>query len=845
MAMDGTTWISDDRGDQLDRVMEGLLIAMLAFMPLAFGAVEAWSELIVIALAGTMSVCFLLKPVLSGRVSLVWTWAYVPVVAFLIVVLVQLIPLPTVLVQVISPNTASRKAELLGDLPGAGEALTHMTISFYPQATRHGLRLALAIAAVFAVVLNVYRRPDQIMRLLVAIAVVGAGVAVLTAAQNLFGNNKIYWFVDSPHGVAHSGPFVNHSHYAQFTNLSIGAALGALLYLVRRGFARRRVTPEAVAEYLGSPGARPIWALLAMAVVGAGTVFLAMSRGGVISMLMAGALTTVVLSLRRPMRGSGWIMVVLALGAFSCVLYIGFDAVYDRLATLRDLSNAEGGRRQILSDIAVAWARFPILGTGLGTHEVVYPEFDRSSVPALASHAENEYAQAAEETGILGLAALLAFAAFVAVHYVRAVKGNPVPICSVAYGLGFGLVAILLHSLSDFGQHLPANAILTAVFCALLIRLSRLGTNEADGAPPEAVCVTAHSRPFWTAGLAVACAVWVWVLLGANSARVAEAHWRQVLAAERGLMENGWQGTDEEYVHLLGHAGKAVDRQPDNVTYRHWLNVYRWHALSRTTDPNTGLLVLPGEALEFAERIADELNRARVSCPTFGATWCVLGQLERSVLGRVDEGAHHIREGVKLAPCDATARLVAGTLALEEGDVDVAFAHLDRAVALDGRLFREIAMLLTDQSDRPDLALRIAAEDIQRLNTMVSVLETSGQSTESVEQVRRKVVTLLEQRCLKSDPPAWALAWLGGIYARDGRVGEAIDFYRQALDLDYSRVDWRFNRARLLAETGALADAIREAETCLRLRPEHAAAKRLIDRLLVDPRVAGQPRAVP
>lgn len=844
MAMDGTTWISDDRGDQLDRVMEGLLIAMLAFMPLAFGAVEAWSEMIVIALAGAMSVCFLLKPVLSGRVSFVWTWAYVPVAVFLIVVLVQLIPLPTTLVQVISPNTASRKAELLGDLPGAGEALSRMTVSFYPHATRHGLRLVLAIAAVFAVVLNVYRRPDQIVRLLVAIAAVGAGVAVLAAAQNLFGNDKIYWFVESPHGVAHSGPFVNHSHYAQFMNLSVGSALGALLYQVRRGFARRKVTPEAVAEYLGSREARPIWALLAMAVVGAGTVFLAMSRGGVISMLMAGALTTVVLSLRRPMRGTGWIMVVLALGAFSCVLYIGFDAVYDRLATLRDLSSAEGGRRQIISDIAVAWARFPLLGTGLGTHEVVYPEFDRSTVPALASHAENEYAQAVEETGILGLVSLLAFAGFIGVHYIRAVKGNHIPICSVAYGLGFGLVAILLHSLSDFGQHLPANAVLTVVFCALLIRLSRLTKGEVAESH-ETVCVTAHSRPFWTAGLVVVCIVWVWGLLGANSARVAEAHWKQVLAAERGLMEDGWQGTDEEYVHLLGQAGKAVDRQPDNVTYRHWLNVYRWHALSRVTDPNTGQLVLPVEALEFAERIAEELNRARAACPTFGATWCVLGQLERSVLGRIDEGAQHIREGVKLAPCDATARLVAGALALEEGDPDTAFAHLDRAAALDGRLFREIAMLLTDQADRPDLALQIAGEDLYRLNVMVSVLEATGQSTESVEQVRRKVVALLEQRCRESDPPAWALAWLGGIYARDGRMAEAIDFYRQALDLDYGRVDWRFNRARLLAEMGALADAIREAETCLRLRPEHAAAKRLIDRLLVDPRIAGQPRAVP
>ncbi|HNY76784.1 MAG: O-antigen ligase family protein [Sedimentisphaerales bacterium] len=844
MFIDGVIGVSEDRSEFLDRIIERLLIALLVFMPLAFGVVEAWSEMVVIALAGMMAVCFLLKPIVSGSSGTTWTWAYVPVIAFIGVILVQLIPFPTALVEVISPNTASRKAELLGDLPHAGEVLSHMTFSFYPHATRHGLRIVLAVAAVFAVVLNVYRRPEQIVRLLAVIAAVGAGIAVLALAQNLMGNNRIYWLVESPHGVATSGPFVNHSHYAQFMNLSIGAALGAFLFRLQQGFARWKVTPEAVAEYLGSVEAKPLWALLAMMVAGAGTVFLAMSRGGVISMLLAGALTTLALSLRKSIRGSGWIMVVLALGAFSCVLYIGFDAVYDRLTTLRDLSRAEGGRGQILRDIAVAWTRFPILGTGLDTHEVVYPEFDRSVAPALASHAENEYAQAAEETGILGLVALVTFAAIIGTYYVRAIQNDAVPICSAAYGLGFGLIAILVHSLSDFGQHLPANAILTAIFCALLIRLSHMAIGRIDERR-EAVSGGARWRPFWMGGLAVVLAVWAWGLVGANDARAAEAHWRKALAAERGLMDRGWQGADEEYAYLLVQASKAADRQPDNVAYRHWLNVYRWHSLSRTTDPNTGEFVLPMEAVEFAERIVDELNRARESCPTFGATWCVLGQLERSVLGGVEEGARHIKEGVKLAPCDATSRFVAGVLALEEDDTEVAVAHLERAVALDRRLFREVAMVLTDQFDRPDLALQIAGDDFGRLNVIVEILEALGENTESVEDVRRKVTSLLEQKCRESVPPAWALGGLAGIYARDGRVREAIDCYEQALALDYDRVEWRFNRARLLADVGDVAEAIREAKTCLHLRPEHAGAGRLIDRLLSDPRVLGQSITAP
>jgi O-antigen ligase len=96
---------------------------------------------------------------------------------------------------------------------------------------------------------------------------------------------------------------------------------------------------------------------------------------------------------------------------------MGFDAVYDRLATLRQLDQAANARWQILKGVATAWTRFPLLGTGLGTHEVVYPMFDRTTIPALVSHAENEYAQAAEETGIVGVILLIALWVTVWVSY--------------------------------------------------------------------------------------------------------------------------------------------------------------------------------------------------------------------------------------------------------------------------------------------------------------------------------------------------------------------------------------------------------------------------------------------
>ena len=815
---------------RFDDVIEWLLISLLAFMPLAFGAVEAWSEEVVVVLVGSICICFLLKLVFERNTRFIWSWAYIPIMLFILVAAFQLISLPTSLLSVISPSTAATKQELLGDLPNSSKLLRSMTLSFYPAATKHNLRLVLAIAAVFLVVVNIYRRTEQIKRLLAAIAVIGGSIAMLALAQDLVGNGKIYWIVSPGVGEAYSGPFVNHSHYGQFMNLSIGAALGLLLVKVHETFTGKKPTPPMVFEYLSSPAAKVIWLLVAMMIVGAATVFVSLTRGGMVSMFVAAGFTTLVLSWRQSLRGQGWIMALLALGAFICVLYIGFDAVYDRLASLRELHQAEGGRWQIVKDILLAWTKFPVFGTGLGTHEVVYPMFDRSTNTSLAAYAENEYAQAAEETGLVGLVALVGFGILVWASYVRNIRSASVPIRSAAYGLGFGLLAIMLHSLSDFGQHLPANAVLSGVSCALLLGLAGTGRK---GNPTRKVAISPRcSRGSRVAVLVCVSGVWAWVLLGANSARLAEAHWKNALAAEQSLMAKDWQASDEEYINLISNAAAASDYQPDNVKYRHWLNVYRWKSVSRTIDPNTGEVAIPEQAMEFVGRIVDELHKGRLLCPTYGATYCVVGQLERFILDDPN-GAECIRKGFQLAPCDPTACFVAGLLDAEEQQIDASFEKFSRATELDVRFFDSVADVYINHVSRPDLAVAIAGDNISRLSHVANALADIQEHKDIVEKAQARVVELLKEMCSEPDAPASALASLANICRKERDNEAAIEHYRRALALDYGQVQWRFELARLLAETGKIPEAIHEAKICLRFRPQFQAAEKLIEELSI------------
>jgi len=659
-----------------------------------------------------------------------------------VVIIFQLIPLPTSLLSVISPDTAAIKKELLSDLPNSNELLQSMSISFYPHATKHDLWLVLAAAGVFFVVINVYRRAEQIKRLLAAVAIIGGSVAILALAQNLFGNGKIYWLVPTGYGQAYSGTFINHSHYGQFMNLSIGAALGLAMVKIHEAFAGKKVTLPVVFEYLACPEAKVVWLIVAVVTVGAATVFVSLTRGGMVGMLIAAGFTTLMLSSRKTLRGSGWIMVLMALGAFICVLYVGFDAVYDRLASLRELHEYKD-RWQILKDLSVSFRKFPVLGTGLGTHEVVYPMFDRSTIPALAAYAENEYAQAAEETGLIGLATLVSFGTIVWMSYVRNIRSASVPIRSAAYGLGFGLVAIMLHSLSDFGQHLPANAFLSGLCCALLLAIVRIG--QKDNPIGQVATASQRSKSLRFAALICLSGVWAWVLLGADSARLAETHWNKALAVEQDLTEKDWLGSDEQYIDLISNAAVAFDYQPDSIKYCHWLNVYRWRSISRVTDPNTGEVIIPNQAIEFARRIVNELNTARTLCPTYGATYCLVGQIEKFILDEPG-GAKRIRKGFQLAPCDPTACFVAGFLDATEGRIEESYKKLEKAVQLDARFFREVADVYINHVDRPGLAVAIAGDDTARLSYITNVLAYTKEHKDIAEKIQIKVTDLLKAK---------------------------------------------------------------------------------------------------
>ena len=812
--------------DRFDLLSEALLLALLIFAPLALGVVQAWSEQIVVTLAAAMLVSQGFKFLLRGDAKPVLSWAYLPLALFLLLAAFQLIPLPENLLRLLSSNTAEIKGELLSDLPGAADGgPRRMTTTFYPGGTMHQLRLALAVAAVFLTAAQIYCRPAPVRRLLGVISVLGAAIAVLAIAQIVTGAEKIYWLVSISTDDANGGTFVNRNNFCQFMNLALGASLGLLLLKINDGLKGVKKTLPNVLDWVTSSSARWVWLLVGTIVAGMVSVLISLSRGGVISLLLAGTLVTVFMTIRRRMDGRAWVMAGMVLCAFVCVLIFGFDAVFDRLATLEE-KHAYLGRFGIAQGVLLAWTKFPLLGAGFGTHEVVYPMFDRTTMPTLSEYAENEYAQTAEETGVIGLLLVAAFVVIVWINCRRCVRGGGWT-TAVGFGMSFALLAVLVHSVGDFGLHLPANGCLAAAYCGLLTALGNRARNRLNSSRIRA----GRSRILAPAGLVLMILVMGWAVYGANQARAAEDRWKQAQGVEEWLVESNWQGRNETFAELISHAAAAVELDPGNIEYRHQLGVYRWRSISRVVDPVTGQIKLSVDGVEHVRRIVKELLEAAVSCPTYGPIYADAGQLEWHFLDQAS-GSKHVQRGFELAPHNASVCYIAGLLDAHEGRLDDALAKLERALLLDRNLFGGIVdVLIKEDVAKPDLALKLAEDDSGRLTLLAEKLAGSDAYRGRAQEVRLLAITLLKAQCRAPDASADLLARVARLYVQEDDFEAAAECYVRALEADYGQVAWRLNLARVYVAMGRTEDALYQARLCLRLRPQMDAATKIIEDL--------------
>jgi len=508
---------------------------------------------------------------------------------------------------------------------------------------------------------------------------------------------------------------------------------------------------------------------------------------------------------------------------------VGFDAVYDRFGTIDD-PQAYEKRLQILQDLVSSYRQFPILGTGLGTHVVVYPMFKQINDTTRYQYADNEYAQLIEEAGLVGLILLLIFGAIIFWNFYKNIRRGRSPIHSAAFGLGFALLAILIQSVSDYGQHIPTNAYLSAITCALLLSLAHQKREHRSHAALRFSCICLVMIGF--------CGFWIWALIGADRARRGEACWAKARNIENALAKNRWRGTEAEFTDLISKTEAAFEHDADNVRYRYWHATFLWHSINQNKDPKRSIPVFSDDEMPVVHDIVERLYRICFMCPLYGPPYSLAGQIEKFILND-SAGAEKIRTGFRLAPSDPATCFAAARLDIIEGSTQESLPKFEKAVQLDSSLFRDVADIFIYQLSKPYLAVSLAGEDVRRLSHVARVLDDMLYF-DLAKQVRSRIKEMLEAKCLESDISASILAHLGSIYSREGNHEAAAECYRRALAREYGQIHWRLELVKLLAKTDRISEAMAEAKICLQLRPQLKSAKTLVEDLSVHPNLLAE-----
>jgi O-antigen ligase len=181
---------------------------------------------------------------------------------------------------------------------------------------------------------------------------------------------------------------------------------------------------------------------------------------------------------------------IVLVAAISLVSWLGVNQILSRFASLQTLEVHEHKRASMRHG---AWRIFldhPLLGSGLGTFETVYPSYESLYDGKIVDHAHNDYLEALAETGVLGG---LCCAWFIAVLLLAGLHSLQAPSISFASALRLaGLTAccgLLVHSLVDFNLHIPANA-------TLFFFMALLASSNVTPAQPESPVAAKrrHSR---------------------------------------------------------------------------------------------------------------------------------------------------------------------------------------------------------------------------------------------------------------------------------------------------------------------------------------------------------------
>ena len=438
-------------------LLDFLIMALLCFVAIAWGAKRPWSMCLFSAAAITIWSWRLLLESARGCIRLYFSWTYIPAFGLLALTVMQRL----------NPQTAL--------IPKVG----FLPYTLEPHSTKLYLILAFGYAALGLSVIHGFSTQKQLIRFIVFLIGLGVLESLYGIVQHLT-NFVTVWDLPVLSGSAH-GTLTNRNHYALLLNLSISMGVGFLYKKSVDFFQDQRFRLRLLPRMPDS--AQLAWIIAWLALIGLG-VLLSLSRTGIFAMFACVAVMMIAARSTQKSHLAPFLVLATACVIVGLGVYTGVDGLLARYAGLLEPGYFEQDRIPIWRDAWKMVCSHPWFGQGAGSFQWAFPAYETFEPDRPAVFAHNDYLQFLAEYGVVGLGLALWLLISCWRSAMRNLKAQGPLVRGIAIAALGALTATAIQEITDYSLFTPGIAAMLVGIVALNERVSRdqpaMDTTEAE-----------------------------------------------------------------------------------------------------------------------------------------------------------------------------------------------------------------------------------------------------------------------------------------------------------------------------------------------------------------------------
>ena len=381
-----------------------------------------------------------------------------PIECLLIVILayivLQLLPIPRGIIEVLSPKMASLwqfdayeqrgKAALSADISGTIWFLITWSSYFF----------------LFILLSRLISRNWHFVLITLVVFLIGVYQIIFDEVTKYLGYEYITASQTDGHSYRLTGTFVNSNNLSALINLSISAGLTLLLYLKNISFRFNSLLLTLIFALIGLGEL-----LLVYGLIKAG------SFGGLLALVLSVFLVVLILTMRQI---SFKVLTGLLLFIVIMLVILTFYGSRElNLIQLRENLTLSGRPLLWLSVIEMI-KDFPVFGIGAGAFEWTFPMYKNDALtPLRVFTAHSGYLHLIAETGLIGVALGATFTVFYFRKVLSIFKKSQIHLYLVST-LMIGVLAFIIHECVETNLLIPPVAILFFSMLALTLAISNL-----------------------------------------------------------------------------------------------------------------------------------------------------------------------------------------------------------------------------------------------------------------------------------------------------------------------------------------------------------------------------------